>query len=75
MGIYAERVLSGSLAVEPAGKAWELAAERVRTSAVPIQLAGLCTIPDPLLALAEHRRVLMAGGTLHFVEHGLARAS
>lgn len=32
----------------------------------------LCTIPDPVLALTEVRRVLRPGGTLHFVEHGLA---
>lgn len=32
----------------------------------------LCTIPDPLLALTELHRVLRPGGTLHFIEHGLA---
>jgi len=29
----------------------------------------LCTIPDPARALAEARRVLKAGGEIHFYEH------
>jgi ubiquinone/menaquinone biosynthesis C-methylase UbiE len=32
----------------------------------------LCTIPDLDGALAEMRRVLRAGGALHFAEHGLS---
>jgi len=32
----------------------------------------MCTIPDVDVALHEVRRVLKPGGTLHFVEHGLA---
>ncbi|HEV3363613.1 MAG TPA: class I SAM-dependent methyltransferase [Acidimicrobiia bacterium] len=32
----------------------------------------LCTIPDVTAALAELRRVLIPGGALHFLDHGLA---
>jgi ubiquinone/menaquinone biosynthesis C-methylase UbiE len=31
---------------------------------------SLCTIPDPVVAVREMRRVLRPGGSLHFVEHG-----
>ena len=32
----------------------------------------LCSIPDPMQALGEMRRVLKPDGELHFIEHGLA---
>ncbi|HET9876212.1 MAG TPA: class I SAM-dependent methyltransferase [Mycobacterium sp.] len=33
---------------------------------------SLCTITDPVAAVAEVRRTLRPGGKLHFVEHGIA---
>ena len=32
----------------------------------------LCSIPDPVAAVRELRRVLRPGGALHFAEHGIA---
>lgn len=32
----------------------------------------LCSIPDPVAAVREIRRVLRPGGTFHFAEHGVA---
>ncbi|MCA9675363.1 MAG: methyltransferase domain-containing protein [Myxococcales bacterium] len=69
----APRVAESSIPVELV----EAAAERLpfddRTFDSAVVTYSLCSVDDPLLALAEVRRVLQPGGELVFVEHGLAR--
>ena len=76
------------VAIEPSDVAWELSADRRAASSVPVERGGLdgqrldlpdasadavlstlalCTIPDAAAA-----RVLRPGGSLHFLEHGVA---
>jgi ubiquinone/menaquinone biosynthesis C-methylase UbiE len=72
MHIAEPRIERSAVPVERAGLTGErldLASGRV--DAV-LSTWTLCTIPDVLAALAEMRRVLRPGGSLHFVEHGLA---
>src|SRR5215208_3157001 len=65
-------------AVEPADVGWNLAEKRLRATSVPVERSGLdgqsLAFADNSYdaALSEVRRVLKPGGTLHFVEHGLA---
>ncbi|MFI7529779.1 methyltransferase domain-containing protein [Nocardia salmonicida] len=70
--IAAKRVAASAIPIDRAG---------LDGQSLPFSDAGfdtalstftLCTIPDVATALAEIRRVLRPGGTLHFVEHGLA---
>lgn len=68
----AKRLASSPVPVERSG----LDAERLPyadgTFDHAVSTFTLCTIPDVAGALQELRRVLKPGGTLHFVEHGLA---
>ncbi len=75
-------------AVEPSDLGWRLSERRRARSSVPVDRIGLdgqavaaedasydgalCTIPDPIAALAEVRRLVRPGGTFAFLEHGLA---
>jgi ubiquinone/menaquinone biosynthesis C-methylase UbiE len=67
-----KRIEKAGLTVELVG----LSAERIPFDASTFDTVlvtySLCTIPDPLAALGEMRRVLRPGGRLIFCEHGLA---
>ncbi|WP_338748412.1 class I SAM-dependent methyltransferase [Janibacter alittae] len=70
--LAADRVAASAVPVEragPDGQRLPFADEALDSALVTW---SLCTIPDPVAALAEVRRVLRPGGALHFLEHGLA---
>jgi len=70
--LAAERISRAAADVEFAGlDAGNLPAEDGSVDHV-LSTWTLCTVPDPDRALAEIRRVLRPGGSLHFAEHGLA---
>ena len=68
----AERVAASPVAVDFVGldgQSLPLADESVDAA---LSTWTLCSVPDPLAAVRELRRVLRPGGTLHFAEHGLS---
>ncbi len=67
-----DRVSASSIAVERSGLDGQSLPFADDTFDTALSSWTLCTIPDPVLALTEVRRVLRPGGTLHFLEHGLA---
>lgn len=70
--LAAKRVAASPVNVERAGldrQALEFAEDSFDCA---VSTWTMCTIPDLEAALGEVRRVLRPGGTLHFVEHGLA---
>jgi SAM-dependent methyltransferase len=63
------RVSASSVAVERAGLDGQSLPFADDSFDTALSTWTLCTIPDPVRALTEVRRVLRPGGSLHFVEH------
>lgn len=70
--LAAKRVAASPVRVERAGLDGQSLPFGDGTFDHAVSTFTLCTIPDAVAALREVRRVLKGGGTLHFVEHGLA---
>ena len=70
--LAAERLRAATVPVERAGLDGESLPFPDHSYDAALSTWTLCTIPDVAGALRELRRVLKPGGTLHFVEHGLA---
>ena len=70
--LAAKRVAASSVDIEPVGLNGELLPLDDDSCDAGLLTFTLCTIPDHMAALAELRRVIRPGGTLHFLEHGLS---
>jgi ubiquinone/menaquinone biosynthesis C-methylase UbiE len=67
-----KRLAAAGVAIERAGLDGQSLPLGDDTCDSALSTFTLCTIPDVEAALGEIRRVLKPGGTLHFLEHGLA---
>jgi len=72
VGLAAERIARAPFPVEFAGLDGQHLKLADDSADAVLCTWSLCTIPDPVAALREMRRVLRPGGELHFVEHGRA---
>jgi SAM-dependent methyltransferase len=67
-----KRLSAASVSVQRAGVDGQALPFEANSFDAALSTWTLCTIPDPLAALSEVRRVLKPGASLHFLEHGLA---
>lgn len=67
-----KRIARAGMPVELVGLSAEKIPFEAGTFDTVVVTYSLCTIPDPVAALGEMRRVLKPGGKLIFCEHGLA---
>ncbi|HLF31290.1 MAG TPA: class I SAM-dependent methyltransferase, partial [Xanthomonadales bacterium] len=67
-----KRIAKSGMAVELVGLSAERIPFEVGSFDTVVVTYALCTIPDPMAALKEMRRVLKRGGKLIFCEHGKA---
>ena len=70
--LAAKRVAASPVTIERGGLDGQSLPFEDGTFDAAISTWTLCTIPDDVQALQEVLRVLKPGGTLHFIEHGLA---
>jgi ubiquinone/menaquinone biosynthesis C-methylase UbiE len=70
--LAAKRLAESSLDVEFVGLDGQALPLEDHSADAVLTTWTLCSIPDPVAAVREVRRVLRPGGTFHFVEHGRA---
>jgi len=67
-----DRIRASSVPVEISGLDGQALPFEDATADAVLCTWSLCSIPDPVRAVREIRRVLKPGGALHFAEHGRA---
>lgn len=70
--LAAERIAASPVPVEVSGLDGQALPFQDGSADMVLCTWSLCTIPDPVRAVREVRRVLRPGGVLHFAEHGKA---
>jgi ubiquinone/menaquinone biosynthesis C-methylase UbiE len=72
IAVAADRIAASAVPIEVIGPD----AQRIPLPDASVDAAlctwSLCSIPDPVAAVSEVRRVLRPGAQLHFVDHGVA---